>query len=553
MQKLISKYGLAAHLALLAVAPLFLFPFCAPAQIATAELWLCAVAFVWTLMEPSRRNDEMLHDARKRVVRTMVRDPLLWIMAVATVFAIVRWANGGIALKCDFNDGSPFWYLSEPACAFLPGSVSGQGYTAFVGVWAVLVLILGCGHALGKKARVSFLFIASTLAGLAAFVALGVGLWGGEGALRAIWCADMKTASFVGTAFGLCLIAGLVALVGCFEFHWNRAMPLLVFAVSGNVAGLYFFAPTCVILVFLAATVVMLLISFAYAFLRLGFTAMAKCVSVLLITLFIAVIAVGGVSFLGEKSAREVALRVRTVKMTSNAEKAAVETRDLAQSAIYLASSNRVSFVTGQPLFPRYFAERRTVLSEVAARIWKDHPWLGVGLGGYRLSLRFAVTSEDWKTFNPKVDEPSMGEALKQGFGDVDEFERLGGFVTMPSAWRSIGADRVETPFNGWWTLLAERGLIGALALAVVLGGLLYHFIRRLIGAVGRRVFVPSCAVGIVALLALVAETFVDASFLRPEVLSTAAAFLAVSVSSFPLARKRIGEAAGAAKAKEKK
>jgi hypothetical protein len=28
VQKAISKYGLAAHLALLAVAPLFLFPFC---------------------------------------------------------------------------------------------------------------------------------------------------------------------------------------------------------------------------------------------------------------------------------------------------------------------------------------------------------------------------------------------------------------------------------------------------------------------------------------------------------------------------------------------
>ena len=51
--------------------------------------------------------------------------------------------------------------------------------------------------------------------------------------------------------------------------------------------------------------------------------------------------------------------------------------------------------------------------------------------------------------------------------------------------------------------------------------------------------FVPGAAVGVLALAALAAEAFMDASFLRPEVLVAAAAFLSVSASSFPPARKK--------------
>ena len=87
--------------------------------------------------------------------------------------------------------------------------------------------------------------------------------------------------------------------------------------------------------------------------------------------------------------------------------------------------------------------------------------------------------------------------------------------------------------------LLAERGIVGSLVLAVVLGFLLFRYARRLAGARGRSVFVPGAAVGVLALAALAAEAFMDASFLRPEVLVAAAAFLSVSASSFPPARKK--------------
>ena len=69
MQKLIAKYGTAAHLALLAAAPLFLFPFLPDEAIATVLLFLSLPAAVWTLMEPSVLDGEKLHTARERAVR----------------------------------------------------------------------------------------------------------------------------------------------------------------------------------------------------------------------------------------------------------------------------------------------------------------------------------------------------------------------------------------------------------------------------------------------------------------------------------------------------
>lgn len=76
MQTLITKYGLAAHLALLTVAPLFLFPFCGEGTITVVMLWLSGLAFIWILMEPSVLAGEVLHDARNRVSANMFRDPL---------------------------------------------------------------------------------------------------------------------------------------------------------------------------------------------------------------------------------------------------------------------------------------------------------------------------------------------------------------------------------------------------------------------------------------------------------------------------------------------
>ena len=126
MQKLIAKYGAAAHLAILAVAPLFLFPFVGDETIATVLLWLAVPSAVWMVLEPSTRWDEAPHEARFRVVREIVRDPLFWTMLLVLAFAGVRALNSGIGLAYDAESSK--WYVSAASLPFFPGSVGGAGY-----------------------------------------------------------------------------------------------------------------------------------------------------------------------------------------------------------------------------------------------------------------------------------------------------------------------------------------------------------------------------------------------------------------------------------------
>ena len=101
MQKFIAKFGCAAHLAVLTVAPLFLFPFVEREMLAVVMLWLSLPAALWAILEPSVRGGEHLHNARRRVLRGMLRDPLLWALLVVVVITGVRAVNVGIALAYD--------------------------------------------------------------------------------------------------------------------------------------------------------------------------------------------------------------------------------------------------------------------------------------------------------------------------------------------------------------------------------------------------------------------------------------------------------------------
>ena len=98
MQKLIAKYGLAAHLALLAVAPLFLFPFVGRATVSAVVLWLSLQALIWLLLAPSVLQGERLRHARQRVLTATFHDPLFWALVVIVCVAAVRAINSGIGI-----------------------------------------------------------------------------------------------------------------------------------------------------------------------------------------------------------------------------------------------------------------------------------------------------------------------------------------------------------------------------------------------------------------------------------------------------------------------
>ena len=262
MQKAIAKYGLAAHLALLAVAPLVLFPYCGGATIATVVLWLSFSAACWTLLEPSVRKGEMLHDARRRVSLAIVRDPLFWTLLAVAVLVGLRALNTGISMFYDYETRG--WVVSSPFFEMLPSALADSGYLPFAAAVATTVLVVACRHALGRSARMAFLLVGSLVAGLSAPAALYFAGNGNAVAKAAMECG-VGWLFRPGAAFAIYLLCSTVAAFGAFERKWSRVIPVVMLAIAGNAAGLFAFSTPFEIVVFLGADLVLFLFVFICA------------------------------------------------------------------------------------------------------------------------------------------------------------------------------------------------------------------------------------------------------------------------------------------------
>ena len=455
MQKLIAKYGLAAHLAILAVAPLFLCPFCGDTTVARVLVWLVLPAALWTVLEPSMRGGEHLRDARRRVAKAIFRDPLFWTSLVLVAFTGFRALNTGIVLS--YNAETSAWYVSLPPFQILPGVVGSSGDLPFAGALACMVLLQACRHSLGRSARMAFLLLSSFLSGAAAVIALVAIREGCPGALALLPAADGLRCSYVGFAFGLYLIGGVVALVSVVEFRWKMSFLLLAWSVGGNAAGLFSFAPPYLSAALAAAGIVLL--AYVIVFSCRAFLG-ADGLKLLVI---------GGISL---------ALGGLLV-------------------AVVLPSdvlNGRLTAFISRDLFPSRYWEVRRILSAVAFKSWVSRIWIGTGIASFPLDFRFCAHAEDW--------------------------------VLLPR-----GAAMVA---NGWWYLLSERGLVGAVFFILPFAFLLFTYVRRLVeGMRGWTMPHPACLIAPLALALFVTGGFLDCSPLRIETLMAMSSFLAVSAASF--------------------
>jgi len=459
VQKLIAKYGAAAHLALLAVAPLFLFPFFGESETATVLLWLSGPALLWMILEPSLRHGEMLHNARYRVAWSICKDPLFWASVFLILLTGLRALNGGIALVYDAEVAK--WNVSTACFPLLPGSVDGRGYLPFAAFVAGSVLMQGCRHSLGLSARMAFLLLSSSLAGLAAVIAVVAGAWGVPAVREAITCPP--TASFyVGVAFYLHLLGGTVALVAAFERKWNLTMPFFAFAIGGTAAAGFLFSTPLVSLVFAGAEIVLLIYVFAFAMKNLAAASEFKLlvVSGLALTL-------GGLLIMALESS---------------------------------ATMDRVTSFASLEFLTESFLEVRGALSDIALKSWLSNLWLGTGIGSFPLDLRFHAS---------------------------------------PEVWRAVRTGASAVP-NGWWLLLAERGIVGAVIVGIPVGFLCFAYVRRLIVGIGLRVFPhPFCLVAPLVLCALTVSGLYGCALSRADVTIVAVSLLAVSAGAFPRGKRK--------------
>ena len=143
---------------------------------------------------------------------------------------------------------------------------------------------------------------------------------------------------------------------------------------------------------------------------------------------------------------------------------------------------------------PEGLTEARQITSSIAKKVWKADPWLGSGFGSFALDMKYHALPTDWMIVSPVQ----------------------------------------RAPLNGFWMILAERGVIGAFVLAVPLVLLLVFYFIRMFGSFGVRMPEASCMIGIPVLSAYLAEAFVDATCVMPGMLLAVVAALSISACSFP-------------------
>lgn len=455
VQKLIAKYGLAAHLALLAVAPLFLFPFVGQTAVSTVVLWLSLQSLIWLALAPSVFHGERLRDARQRMLTKTVRDPLFWALVVVVCLTAVRAINSGITLAYDAETSS--WAISSAKFPILPGSVGDEGVFPFVAALAASIILLGCRHALGRSARLSFLLLASSLAGLAAMIS-HFAVNANVSAATSFLEFPVGTFSFVGFVYGIYLLVGVVAMFAVLENGWKAAILLPILSIGGNAAACFSFSPVYLVLAFLAFAVI----------LRVYTVFCAKHVLQL--------------------SGKIKIFFVSTAALLLGALLVAVLVPDR-------VLMSRLETFRELAVFPDSFWNVRRVVSAMAFKSWIAHLWTGTGLGSFLFDFRFNATAEDW-------------QLLPRGAANVP---------------------------NGWWQLLAERGIVGFVSFLLPIGFLSVSYVRRLVGNFREWSLPhPASLLAPILLVLFGAAGFVDCSLFRPEVLMICGPAMAISALAFP-------------------
>lgn len=458
MLTFVSKYATAAHLALLTVAPLFLFPFCSEGEIAKVLLWLSVLGTVWIVMSPSVKGDERPHNARLRFISEVLADPLFWFSLFLVIISAIRALNGGVAFAYDAENYT--WALSLPKAEILPGCVDGAGFLPFSMSIVLLIVLQGFRHALDRNAVIGYLVSASVLSGLSAIVIVATMSYGNKAVLSLADCSYLVP-TFVGTAYGIHFIGGIAALFCCIEAKMVAAELLTAVSMSATALGLAIFSPPITLVVFVVAFVVVVILSFALGGRALAGAGSLRCMLAILISVFAAV----SPFLLCDPSS---------------------------------ALSARCDDILAYTVLPAGFAESYRALSDIALRVWKTNPWLGTGLGSFMLDIKFLATPADWSVISPLQ----------------------------------------TASICGWWQLLAERGIIGALMFAITGGFLVWSYVRRLLLSFSRDRFRSVHCLGPLILLVLVALAFVDCSFLRVDVLLAAAAAMALSTAALPEDRR---------------
>lgn len=369
--RIVTKYGLAAHLALLASLPVALTPFLGGDALAGTVLWLCAFSLIWLLMEPALHSGEGLTDARKRVLLALVKDPFTWLFMTAIVIAAIRWLNSGISLFYDAEQ--TLWLVKDRALENMPGGVDGTGYLPFAVTLGVALTVQGIRHGLGPKGRAWFSIAASTVVGAGGLALTILALVGVEGFEKEA-LARYGAAPYMGSVFAGWAFVQIAAAAQAETYKWGYARFPFWLGMGGNIGAIALFMPPIEALSILGAVLVFSLFSVVYVMRSVSKGAMARILVILVFSILVPVL-----SYM--LAANERVIADKTAQLD-------VESKKTMEAA---AKAEAVE----------------AVLDGIAQKVWLKSPWCGAGDGAYRLHLPFFATEEDWEHLPPTPGLPS--------------------------------------------------------------------------------------------------------------------------------------------------
>lgn len=501
--RIITRYGLATHLALLASLPFVLFPFFSESTLAEVIFWLSGMAVLWLLLEPSMRAGEHLSTARRRVLGSLVRDIAFWVFLCIIAVAFIRYVNSDVNAVYLLEEGK--WSICSPSFPSLPASTSiksnwspspTKGLLTLAVLTGLGVVVLGVRHGIGLAGRISFGLVSSFIMGL--------------GGLAMVLCACLQVPSFMcaakadflggpfwqpfwGAGFGVWLICSLAFGVQAEARKWKSSRFPFCLAVAGNASGLLFFSPPPVSSVFLVVSTLAAIFCLAYlgragsmgasargfVFMLLGFSAPF---------FFLFALVPEEIEF--DNCVRKVGSTMETVKEPS-------------QNIYAVKAGGFLSIDKDQS---EIYGELSPKLSEVAKNIWKKNLWYGSGTGTFPLYFFVDTPSKEQTLFQkaPFVSKKAELQGSKRvKIGDdwrtrlimqqrenarksLHKWGKQSDKAAVPELdWKAIR--QFHSPncaFNSYWTFLAERGILGAALAVLGFGVLLVSYFVRLVFAV---------------------------------------------------------------------
>lgn len=357
----LAKFGVALHVALMVLWASWARGGSAPAYF-WALPWLSLGLLEVMLLLPLRQRGETVYEALVRMLKNIAMDPIFYVGILLLGFLFIQWQNGPLELEYDSTD--LVWKYSDPKWENMPFCVN-QGEAGQVLIWfsAVLTVLLAVRHFIGPKAKMLLLHILVWNGVLLSFL----------GFLQLItspdmlfWYRPMKVFFFA--TFGYPNHAGsfflLVSAInmGLFihalsgedeenSYPWHLGVALIF-----NLAAVY--ASLCRAAIVLASALFLFFIVYGFFYLR---RRIAGGIIVKMLAVF--VITIGFVVARAAMPNSDFAREVKTINLES-------------MSSVYGGD--------------------REILADAALRIWKDHPWTGVGGWGFRRYVGLYIGEEQW-------------------------------------------------------------------------------------------------------------------------------------------------------------